>query len=103
MEVTIGMATINREDLLKLGFEETDGGGVNTPFDYVVLKHYIHKHKPWIGLEEHYSKKYGEEIDPAHILSTIVNYGTKKGKIVYSKEDIHAFLSHEGVVPFQSS
>ena len=94
------MATIKREDLLELGFEDSMGPVLESNYDYIVIRYYIHKDKPWIGIEEHYPKEYGEEIDPSLIVSAAINYGTKKGKIVYSKEEVNDFLSNQGKIPY---
>jgi hypothetical protein len=95
------MATINRNDLLELGFEDSEGPVLTNNYDYIVIRYYIHKDKPWIGVEEHYPKNCGEHIDPSHITSAAINYGTKKGKIVYSKEEVLSFLSNQGDHPFK--
>ncbi|WP_134090442.1 hypothetical protein [Olivibacter sp. XZL3] len=95
------MATINRDDLLELGFEDSEGPVLSDNFDYIVIRYYIHKDKPWIGIEEHYPKNDGNQVDPSHVTSAAINYGTKKGKIVYNKEEVNAFLSSEGNIPFK--
>lgn len=94
------MATINRNDLLELGFEDSEGPVLTNNYNYFVIRYYIHKDKPWIGVEEHYPKNCGSHIDPAHITSAAINYGTKKGKIVYTKEEVLSFLSIQGERPF---
>ncbi|MGK9116797.1 hypothetical protein [Olivibacter jilunii] len=97
------MATINRDDLLKLGFEDSEGPVSSDNFDYIVIRYYIHRDKPWIGIEEHYPKKYGNQVDPSHVTSAVINYGTKKGKIVYNKDEVNAFLSSQGNIPFKKN
>ncbi|QNL49015.1 hypothetical protein H8S90_20025 [Olivibacter sp. SDN3] len=95
------MATIKRDDLLKLGFEDSEGPVLATNLDYIVVRFYIHRDKPWIGVEEHYPKKGSTHINPKHILSAAINYGTKEGTIVYNKDEVNAFLAHQGKLPFK--
>lgn len=94
------MATINRNDLLKLGFEDSEGPVFSENYNYIVIRYYIHKDKPWIGVEEHCPKLQGNAIDADHVTTALINYGTKKGRIVYSKDEITSYLRNQGHHPY---
>ncbi|GAA4778967.1 hypothetical protein GCM10023231_02020 [Olivibacter ginsenosidimutans] len=96
------MATISRNDLLKLGFEDEGGPVINDYQQYIVLRYYIHKDRPWIRIEEHYPKQYLDHMDKRHIVSTVINYGTKDGEIVYSSEEVKRYLLHHRGLPNRS-
>jgi|GEM_PF-655277 len=95
----IKMAMINRNDLLKLGFEDSEGPVFSDNYNYIVVRYYIHKDKPWIGIEEHCPKSQGNLIDADHVTTALINYGTKKGEIVYSEDEIKSYLHHQGQHP----
>lgn len=96
------MALLNRKELIGLGFEEGDGPVMNEYQDYVVLRFFIHKEKPWIRVEEHCPKQYLNHMLNRHIIAVIINYGTKDGEIVYSVEEVQHYLLHHMGFPQNS-
>lgn len=96
------MATINRNNLLKLGFEDSEGPVFSDSHNYIVIRYYVHKDKPWIGIEEHCPKTKGHIIDSDHITTALINYGTKKAEIVYSEDEISSYLNNQGPHPYAS-
>jgi len=93
------MALLSRKELLALGFEEGDGPVINEYQNYIVLRFFIHKEKPWIRVEEHCPKQYLNHMRSQHIMSVIINYGTKDGEIVYSTDEVQRYLRHHTGFP----
>jgi len=95
------MAIMKRNDLLMLGFEEGGGPFIDENHDYIVLQYYIHKDKPWIGIEEHYYPKgHGGQVDAKDVVSAVINYGTKEGEIVYAIDQVRHYLINHGRLPY---
>jgi hypothetical protein len=85
------MKVLDRQQLATLGFLPPEGPCIAN--NGRLLRYYIWRNKPWLGVEE-YLSPYGDG-DEADVEVYAVNYGTHRIEPIRTFEDIQVFLVNQ--------